>query len=286
MIFGEAVVAVDTVESAGWIAPALRGSEWTVGALVPNDYPAFLRIRALEPSIEDWWSAYRSLFDTVAEVGARHTSTADRVMFAVWGGRGFDSVSRQVAWIGPVDETVRIELAHERARLGDANRRRTARIRASLRKVPRFALPNRSYYLLSGPVTAATQLRNPSISNYWLHLDLFWPADRRWFVATDIDFWSLYVGGDQNFIDEIVHTVPTPTEVVTLEQQLETEDRPATSSMSIGWRVSFINCPRGSVSSAEGRTLPRPKSRSPHRMTRRTITRPLAIRSLRGLPWQ
>ena len=31
----------------------------------------------------------------------------------------------------------------------------------------------------------------------WRNPDLFWPDDRRWFIATDVDFWSLYIGGSK-----------------------------------------------------------------------------------------
>jgi hypothetical protein len=40
-------------------------------------------------------------------------------------------------------------------------------------------------YLLEGPVSAVTQLCHPEPSGEWRNPDLFWPDDRRWFVATD-----------------------------------------------------------------------------------------------------
>jgi hypothetical protein len=54
--------------------------------------------------------------------------------------------------------------------------------------------------------------------------DLFWPDDRRWFIATDVDFWSLYIGGDHDFITEVARSVPTRSEIVALDHQLEIED--------------------------------------------------------------
>ena len=89
--------------------------------------------------------------------------------------------------------------------------------------VPRFALPDRTYYLMAGPVDAVAGLRDPS-TGYWFNPDLFWPDDRRWFVATDVDFWSLYVGGDDDLIADLARTVGTPTEIVTLADQLKIED--------------------------------------------------------------
>lgn len=216
MIFGDHVRPADTVASAGWIAGACRGVWWTVGALVPNQYPLILRVHAPDASVEDWWSAYRDLYEIIASIGERHTSSPDRAWFAVWEGHGFDTATTHIAWQGPLDE--------ERSRLRDEDERHNAAIRAALLHVPRFDLPNRTYYLLGGPVTAATQLRHPGRSSDWRNPDLFWPDDRRWFVATDVDFWSLYIGGDDDFITELARNVPTRTEVVTLDRQLEIED--------------------------------------------------------------
>ena len=58
----------------------------------------------------------------------------------------------------------------------------------------------------------------------WRNPDLFWPDDRRWFAGTDVDFWSVYVGGDDDFIAELASRVPTESEIVELARQLEIED--------------------------------------------------------------
>ena len=65
---------------------------------------------------------------------------------------------------------------------------------------------------------------NPEPSAEWRNPDLYWPDDRRWFVATDVDFWSLYIGGDKDFIAELTTSVPTRTEIVSFDQHLEIED--------------------------------------------------------------
>ena len=54
--------------------------------------------------------------------------------------------------------------------------------------------------------------------------DLFWPDDRRWFVATDVDFWSVYVGGDDDLVAELAGAVPTECELVDLDRPLPIED--------------------------------------------------------------
>ena len=93
-----------------------------------------------------------------------------------------------------------------------------------LSRLPHFDLPGRSYYLVTGPVVAATELKDPGSMSDWRNPDLFWPDDRRWFVATDVDFWSLYVGGHDDFITELVRAVPTPSELVAVDHRPEVED--------------------------------------------------------------
>lgn len=225
MIFGDHVRSADSDAPAEWIAGACRGDWGTVGALVPNRYPLVMRVQAPNGSPGDWWSAYRDLFEIVASIGERHTSSPARAWFAVWEGHGFDTATTLIAWHEPPldDETHRAR-EQQRARLRAEDEHRNATIRAALGQVPSFDLPNRTYYLLEGPVTAATQLRHPGPSRDWRNPDLFWPDDQQWFVATDVDFWSLYIGGDDDLITEIGRNVPTRTEIVMLDRPLEIED--------------------------------------------------------------
>ncbi len=197
MIFGDDVESASTVSPAQWIAGSCRGRWGTVGALVPDRYPLLLRVDAPAPDIDDWWSAYRHLFEIIASTGTPHTSSPDRAWFAIWEGHGFNTGMTEAAG---------------------------AAVGAALRQVPRFDLPHRSYHLLSGAVDAVTRLVRPGTSRQWCHPDLFWPDDRRWFVATDVDFWALYIGGDNDFIGELERRVPTSAEVVNHDHQLEPEN--------------------------------------------------------------
>ena len=223
MIFGESVEAARSGAPAAWVRGACRGADFTVGSLVPNGYSSVLRVQA-PASGEQFWSSYRDLFATIVSVGTRHTSSVDRAWFAIWEGHGFDTSTRHIAWTGPVDDATSEWLEHERARMRQENDRRNAAIRSELGSVPRFAMPHRTYYLVTGPASAATELRNPASIEGWQRPDLFWPDDRAWFVATDVDFWVLYVGGHDEFITELARTAPTPTELVGLDHLLEPED--------------------------------------------------------------
>lgn len=223
MIFGDRVIPADTIAPAEWIGRSCHGDLGTVGALVPNQYESMLRVYAPAPCPGDWWSLYRDLFGIVASIGERHTSSPDRAWFAIWEGHGFDKGTTHIAYRGPLGDESRRALEQERLALHDEDRRRNAAIRASLGQLPRFDRPDRTYYLMEGPVTAATQLSFPGFDE-WRNPDLFWPDDRRWFVATDVEFWSLYIAGERIFIEELARNVPTRSEPVALDTPLEIED--------------------------------------------------------------
>ena len=222
-LFGDHLIAPETAEGAEWIARARQGAWWTVGGLVPNELPQIVRVRAPHPDIGDWWSAYREVYEIVAAVGRRHTSTPDRAWFGVWDGHGFPNAARLIARQGPLGDNSRHALDDAQERLRAEDERRNEAIARALSAVPRFQLPGRAYYLLTGPVAAVSELRYPGLSGDWRNPDLFWPDDRRWFVATDVDFWSLYIGGDHDFAAELAGNVATRTEIVTLDRQLGIE---------------------------------------------------------------
>lgn len=68
--------------------------------------------------------------------------------------------------------------------------------------VPRVHLPGRSMLLLSGPlVAAAVSLEPPPWDQ---RANLWWPEDRAWCLATDVDCASTYIGGGASCIDAIV----------------------------------------------------------------------------------
>jgi hypothetical protein len=71
---------------------------------------------------------------------------------------------------------------------------------ADIRRGPRAVLPAREYFLYTGPLAAALAFaeereQTPS---------LWWPADRSWCVATEIDLPWTYVGGPESLIAEIL----------------------------------------------------------------------------------
>jgi hypothetical protein len=71
----------------------------------------------------------------------------------------------------------------------------------------RLHLPDRDYVMLAGPLRSALRIGHFAAESFRPHSpNLFWPADRTWCVASEIDFDSTLVGGPVQLIDAILHT--------------------------------------------------------------------------------
>ena len=66
----------------------------------------------------------------------------------------------------------------------------------------KVTIPQRAYYLFRGPLEAVPALAVAGPP--WHAPNLWWPDDRAWCVATDIDLDSTYVGGSSECIDALL----------------------------------------------------------------------------------
>jgi hypothetical protein len=124
----------------------------------------------------------------VADVLAEFTDTPSSSWFAIWEGHGYDDVARD-----------------------------------ALRALPRFDRPTRRYVLLGGAVSDVGSIRWPG-EDRWFRPDLWWPDDHRWFVGSDVDFWSNYVGGSRAMTDALAARLPDRCAPVTLDDRLRLEE--------------------------------------------------------------
>lgn len=104
----------------------------------------------------------------LAAVLARHTTTPSDCWFAVWDG-----------WAG-------LAFGHER--------------------VPTFELPGRRYVLLHGPVSAVALSIAEGVATEHRSPNLWWPSDKSWCVATEVDLNSTYLGASEAAVTEVLAT--------------------------------------------------------------------------------
>ncbi|MBX6389924.1 MAG: hypothetical protein IRZ08_13170 [Frankia sp.] len=216
---------VTDVSPADWVVAGTIGDWGTIGSLLPAGFAAYARVlhpaglgeravswaevargngRVAHPAME--WAAIADssrhprgatqpgLWDAeptqgslpvpqaarLAHLLARHTTTADRCWFAVWDGFGALAVP-------------------------------TAGI-------PKVHLPGRDMVLLTGPLSAVTtSLAHPPWDQ---RASLWWPDDRAWCVATDVDLMSTYLGGSQGCVDDLTGDDQLEAMPVPLDQRV------------------------------------------------------------------
>jgi hypothetical protein len=238
-----AVRVSDDVSVAAWIASRLEGGFGAVTRTVPSGFAASARIchpatdsagrlatwsevasqtgrqahplmqwHALVGSIDplditdSLWpggdpqrgNLAREALAGLCGVLADHTATPERCFFCLWEGWGWicsSSVGPMVArassaGAAPICSDDPIAPAFSPEELSR----------------PRLHLPGREYLLLAGPLEAALQI-GWGHSPEWFEPqspNLFWPADRAWCVASEIDFDSTLLGGTTELVDAIL----------------------------------------------------------------------------------
>lgn len=143
------------------------------------------------------------------------TSTPGEAYFGVW--EGWGQLSGGTSFVLLSDSE------------GDPPRALTPPLTRAERAREKLELPGRAYHLLRGPLTALAavatleQFHDPSSSHSWTthqSPSLWWPADRAWCVATEIDFDSTLVGGSAAAIDAILAAPGLEALRIGIEQDL------------------------------------------------------------------
>ncbi len=129
--------------------------------------------------------------EVLAAIGRDWTTTPEDCWFCVWDGYGWDSTGT-VAVLTATGQPPEI-----------IEEPRPDPVPGPVREGPRVHLPYRDYFLFTGPVEAAVTLASldgtgGQCPNIW------WPADRAWCVASEIDLEWTYVGGPRGMIDAIL----------------------------------------------------------------------------------
>jgi len=151
----------------------------------------------------------------LAEILAPFTSRSDACWFCVWDGYGFYGGGVSLSFVEGESRAA----ARERERIALERARREAE---QLSKIPLvLAHPDpagrgsfRSYFLFAGPLQAASRLE---FNGWYQSPNLWWPHDRAWIVATEIDGYSTFVAGSRDCIDALLsdprlESLPTSTD--------------------------------------------------------------------------
>ncbi len=228
---------LDDVSPASWLAPRLDGAFGTLARTVPRGFTAYARI--LHPAYDedaepvrwsevaartgrqvhataqwhaligspDLWATHSGLWPygpprqgsldadpllALCDALGRHTATPDKCYFCLWEGwawlHGSPAVARAVFGSGRA-EPVPSALTPDELRS------------------PRVTLPGRGYLLMRGPLSATEALARCEPGSWNTQSpNLFWPDDRTWCVASEIDFDSTVVGGSAALIDELLRS--------------------------------------------------------------------------------
>lgn len=159
----------------------------------------------------------------LAAVLSEHTDDASHGSFGIWEG-----------WGAPMSMFFFSEDTPEKIqqRAQEAFDAEVAAWRGLIESAASFQVPHRKMHLLRGRLVAIEDfyerydgpsslcLRNPP--------SLWWPADRRWCVSTDIDLMTTYVGGSTTAIEALL-----------ADDQLEV--LPVPDNQSVTWEADTIN---------------------------------------------
>ncbi|NIZ91358.1 hypothetical protein [Kineococcus rubinsiae] len=204
----------DDVSAADWIVAAVRTFDHTVGSLVPPVFEAYARVFHPAARRDDFG---RDVSVSWAEVAAANGRQAHAGMewVAVTGSWEYHHGQTQSeVWdLEPVEGSLP---AAQAAALVPVLARSTGTPDDCLYAVwegfgalglagvaKTVAMPSREMLLFTGPLSQAAQVsmeegpREQSPS-------LWWPADRAWCVATDVDLMTTYVGGSRACIDAVL----------------------------------------------------------------------------------
>jgi hypothetical protein len=230
----------EDVEAAGWIRERLHPFSQDVGAVIPAGFDAYARIFHPASASRDWvpvdvrwstvasWSGHtvhpemqfhaiaspaeaaetdgpmpwsgeprlgvlsKAQMSAVVGLLPAFTSTAQTCWFCLWDGYGYVTgamVALHAFKQGPPPAGARrpkrwnLRMPVPKA-LGNLPDRRRVR------------LPHRDYLLFRGPIDKAQGWEDGP--------NLWWPDDRAWCVASEIDLPYSYVGGPQALIDAIL----------------------------------------------------------------------------------
>ena len=191
---------------AAWVEAALAttgGPPWTVATMVPDVFAAYARVLPPARDVDDverrhTWSEISGQSGVPLTAETRFDDLVDGS--DRWG-RPFDGALEAAETQVLADTLSAFTRTPEEAYFCLWEGFGIPETEAWRDRPMRVQVPTRAYHLLTGPVSAAPELPT---TRPWLCASLWWPADRAWLVATEIDGYLTYVGGSRAAIDAVL----------------------------------------------------------------------------------
>jgi len=137
----------------------------------------------------------RAGLQNLARILAEHTSTPQSCWFAIWDGYG---------QLHGGESAVTTMFLHEQwSDVVSVTHEQSAPLLDEFTlDGPRVRVPGREYYLASGALS--------DVDDFYVQVgrqspNVWWPTDRSWIVATEIDFTWTYLAGDRATIDAVLN---------------------------------------------------------------------------------
>lgn len=137
----------------------------------------------------------------------QHATSPDRCWFCLWDGYGWDTTtSSSMSFLSRDDDPPAgaqpgvnggTDVVDRAAPPVGAPQNPVPR---EVRDGPRVELPNRAYFLYQGGIELALAF----VESERQTPNLWWPEDRAWCVASELDLAWTYIGGSEQLIDDIV----------------------------------------------------------------------------------
>jgi hypothetical protein len=235
--FGD-LYLVDDVSRADWIVASVRNFQYDVGSLLPVTFAAYARV--LHPAsrntetgstVDVAWSEVAAANGRIAHAAMEWVAITGDWMFeqratqpGVWDAPPSTGSLPPRTAAGLADVLARFTMRPSECWFGVWEGYGDRPFQPGT--VPLIAMPQRNMALLRGPLNAAATSFSgmgwPESASLW------WPDDRSWCVATDIDLMGTYVGGSTQCIAALLG-----------DRRLEAY--PVTVDQTVDWQSDTIN---------------------------------------------
>lgn len=172
---------------ADWVVESINEFGVRVGSVIPTGFESYVRLahRGNEP---DEGTVPKAVVGQLTAILGSQTSTPDNVWFCVWDGFGSLSINGG----GQVLNSSPSGGLRFRTNANDG------------RIDPTVRLPNREYHLFFGPIQSIET--SFAAAPFWQSANLWWPDDRAWCVATEIDAAWTFIGGNTECLSALIES--------------------------------------------------------------------------------